>query len=39
MLSVVGMATKSCSSLSIFLVRRNLLIRGHEESINENSDL
>jgi hypothetical protein len=32
-------ATKSCSSLSIFPVRHTLLIRGHEESINENRDL
>ena len=39
MLSVVGVVTKSCSSLSIFPVRRNLLIRGHEESLNENRDL
>jgi hypothetical protein len=32
-------ATKLCSSLSIFPVRHNLLIRGHEESIDENREL
>jgi len=36
---VVGVETKSCSSLSIFPVRRNLLIRGHEESPNEDRNL
>jgi hypothetical protein len=37
--SVVGMETKLCSSLSIFLVRRNLLSRRHEARANEDRGL
>ena len=31
--------TRSCSSLDIFPVRHNLLIRGHEERVNEGRGL